>query len=68
MTATVTAAEGSKNFDARQGEAVREPLIIIKNGRSPTVLMAYEDLFECLGGVARGPCRADRSFGAAKCR
>jgi len=43
MTATVTAAEVSKNFGAYQDVAVREPVIITKNGRPRTVLMAYED-------------------------
>jgi prevent-host-death family protein len=43
MTATVTAAEVSKNFCAWQDAAVREPVIITKNGRPRTVLMAYED-------------------------
>jgi prevent-host-death family protein len=43
MTATATAAEVSKNFGAYQDAAVREPVIITKNGRPRTVLMAYED-------------------------
>lgn len=43
MTSTVTAAEISKNFGAYQDAAVREPVIITKNGRPRTVLMAYED-------------------------
>jgi len=43
MTSTVTAAEVSKNFGAYQDAAVREPVIITKNGRPRTVLMAYED-------------------------
>ena len=43
MTATVTAADVSKNFGAYQDAAVREPVIITKNGRPRTVLMAYED-------------------------
>jgi prevent-host-death family protein len=43
VTATVTAAEVSKNFGAYQDAAVREPVIITKNGRPRTVLMAYED-------------------------
>ena len=43
MPATVTAAEVSKNFGAYQDAAVREPVIITKNGRPRTVLMAYED-------------------------
>lgn len=43
MTSTVAAAEVSKNFGAYQDAAVREPVIITKNGRPRTVLMAYED-------------------------
>ena len=43
MSSTVTAAEISKNFGAYQDAAVREPVIITKNGRPRTVLMAYED-------------------------
>ena len=43
MPATVTAADVSKNFGAYQDAAVREPVIITKNGRPRTVLMAYED-------------------------
>jgi len=43
MTAIVTAAQVSKNFGAYQDAAVREPVIITKNGRPRTVLMAYED-------------------------
>ena len=43
MSSTATAAEVSKNFGAYQDAAVREPVIITKNGRPRTVLMAYED-------------------------
>ena len=43
MSSTVTAAEVSKNFGAYQDAAVREPVIITKNGRPRTVLMAYEE-------------------------
>ena len=43
MTSIVTAAAVSKNFGAYQDVAVREPVIITKNGRPRTVLMAYED-------------------------
>ena len=43
MTATVTAAQVSKNFGAYQDAAVREPVVITKNGRPRTVLIAYED-------------------------
>jgi prevent-host-death family protein len=40
---TVTAAELSKNFGAYQDAALREPVIITKNGRPRTVLIGYED-------------------------
>ena len=43
MTSIVTAAAVSKNFGAYQDAAVREPVIITKNGRPRTVLIAYED-------------------------
>jgi prevent-host-death family protein len=43
MTSTVTAAAISKNFGAYQDAAVRDPVIITKNGRPRTVLIAYED-------------------------
>lgn len=43
MTSTVTAAAISKNFGAYQDAAVRDPVIITKNGRPRTVLLAYED-------------------------
>lgn len=43
MTSTVTAATVSKSFGTYQDAAVREPVIITKNGRPRTVLMAYED-------------------------
>src|SRR4051812_23278719 len=43
VSSTVTAAEISKNFGAYQDAAVRAPVIITKNGRPRTVLMAYED-------------------------
>ena len=43
MSSTVTAAQVSKNFGAYQDAAVREPVIITKNGRPRTVLLAYED-------------------------
>ena len=48
MPATVTAAEVSKNFGAYQDAAVRDPVIITKNGRPRTVLMAYEDYVRLL--------------------
>jgi prevent-host-death family protein len=43
MASTVPAAAISKNFGAYQDDALREPVIITKNGRPRTVLMAYED-------------------------
>lgn len=43
MPAIVTSADVSKNFGAYQDAAVRDPVIITKNGRPRTVLMAYED-------------------------
>jgi len=43
MTTTVTAAAVSKNFGAYQDAAVRGPVIITRNGRPRTVLLAYED-------------------------
>jgi prevent-host-death family protein len=43
MTSTVTAAAVSKNFGAYQDAAVRDPVIITKNGRPRTVLIACED-------------------------
>jgi prevent-host-death family protein len=43
MTSTVTAAAVSKSFGAYQDAAVRAPVIITKNGRPRTVLLAYED-------------------------
>jgi len=43
MTSTVTAAAVSKNLGAYQDAAARDPVIITKNGRPKTVLIAYED-------------------------
>ena len=43
MTNSVTAAAVSKSFGAYQDAAVRAPVIITKNGRPRTVLLAYED-------------------------
>ncbi|ACP22463.1 conserved hypothetical protein (plasmid) [Sinorhizobium fredii NGR234] len=43
MALTVTAAVTSKGFGAYHDAAVREPVIITKNGRPRTVLIAYED-------------------------
>ncbi|MER9952595.1 type II toxin-antitoxin system Phd/YefM family antitoxin [Mesorhizobium sp. M0047] len=48
MTTTVTAAAVSKNFGAYQDAAVRDPVIITKNGRPRTVLLAYEDFVRLL--------------------
>jgi prevent-host-death family protein len=43
MASTVPAAAISKNFGAYQDNALREPVIITKNGRPRTLLLAYED-------------------------
>jgi prevent-host-death family protein len=43
MASTATAADVSKSFGVYQDAAVRAPVIITKNGRPRTVLMAYED-------------------------
>ena len=43
MTSTVSAAAVSKSFGTSQDAAVRAPVIITKNGRPRTVLIAYED-------------------------
>jgi prevent-host-death family protein len=43
MVSRVPAAAISKNFGAYQDTALREPVVITKNGRPRTVLMAYED-------------------------
>lgn len=43
MTVTATAVAVSKNLGAYQDTARREPVIITKNGRPHTVLLAYED-------------------------
>ncbi len=43
MTSIATAASVSKSFGTYQDAAVRAPVIITKNGRPRTVLLAYED-------------------------
>jgi prevent-host-death family protein len=43
MVSKVPAAAVSKNFGSYQDDALREPVIITRNGRPRTVLMAYED-------------------------
>jgi prevent-host-death family protein len=43
MVSKVPAAAISKNFGAYQDDALREPVIITRNGRPRTVLMAYDD-------------------------
>ena len=43
MVSKVAAAAISKNFGAYQDDALREPVIITRNGRPRTVLMAYDD-------------------------
>jgi len=41
MSSIVNAAQVLKNFGAYQDAAVREPVIITKNGQPRTVLLAY---------------------------
>jgi len=43
MVSKVPAAAISKNFGAYQDDALREPVIITRNGRPRTVLIAYDD-------------------------
>ena len=43
MSSTATAAQVSRNFGVWQDAAVRSPVIITKNGRPRTVLIAYDD-------------------------
>lgn len=43
MSSKVTAAAVSKNFDIYEDAAGREPVIITRDGRPKTVLIAYED-------------------------
>ncbi|RVG00659.1 type II toxin-antitoxin system Phd/YefM family antitoxin [Sinorhizobium meliloti] len=61
MTSTVTAAAVSKNFGAYQDAAVREPVIITKNGRPRTVLLAYEDYLRLSRRDRRVEATADLS-------
>ncbi|RVH28122.1 MULTISPECIES: type II toxin-antitoxin system Phd/YefM family antitoxin [Sinorhizobium] len=61
MTSTVTAAAVSKNFGAYQDAAVREPVIITKNGRPRTVLIAYEDYLRLARRDRRVEATADLS-------
>ncbi|WP_028054628.1 type II toxin-antitoxin system Phd/YefM family antitoxin [Sinorhizobium medicae] len=61
MTPTVTAAAVSKNFGAYQDAAVREPVIITKNGRPRTVLLAYEDYLRLSRRDRRVEATADLS-------
>ncbi|AWI62374.1 hypothetical protein AB395_00006751 (plasmid) [Sinorhizobium fredii CCBAU 45436] len=61
MTSTVTAAAVSKNFGAYQDAAVREPVIITKNGRPRTVLIAYEDYLRLSRRDRRVEATADLS-------
>ncbi|ASQ05993.1 type II toxin-antitoxin system prevent-host-death family antitoxin [Sinorhizobium meliloti] len=61
MTSTVTAAAVSKNFGAYQDAAVREPVIITKNGRPRTVLLAYEDYLRLARRDRRVEATADLS-------
>ncbi|MGN6451199.1 MAG: type II toxin-antitoxin system Phd/YefM family antitoxin [Brucella intermedia] len=53
MTSTVTAAAISRNFGAYQDAAVRDPVIITKNGRPRTVLLAYEDYLRLMRRARR---------------
>jgi prevent-host-death family protein len=46
LASTVTAAAVSKKFGAYQDAAVHGPVIITKNGRPRTVLIAYEDYLQ----------------------
>lgn len=57
MPATVTAAEVSENFGAYQDAALRDPVIITKNGQPRTVLIAYEDYVR----LARRDRRVERT-------
>lgn len=59
MTSIVTSAEVSKNFGAFQDAAVRAPVIITKNGRPRTVLMAYEDFMRLSKWDRRAELTAD---------
>uniref|UniRef100_UPI0003716C17 type II toxin-antitoxin system Phd/YefM family antitoxin n=1 Tax=Sinorhizobium medicae TaxID=110321 RepID=UPI0003716C17 len=61
MTSTVTAAAVSKNFGAYHDAAVREPVIITKNGRPRTVLLAYEDYLRLSRRDRRVEATADLS-------
>ncbi|WP_085044102.1 type II toxin-antitoxin system Phd/YefM family antitoxin [Ensifer aridi] len=63
MTSTVTAAAVSKNFGAYQDAAVREPVIITKNGRPRTVLLAYEDYLRLARRDRRVEATAELSDG-----
>ncbi len=62
MTSTVTAAAVSKNFGAYQDAAVREPVIITKNGRPRTVLIAYEDYLRLSRRDRRVEATAELSY------
>ncbi|MDX1195330.1 type II toxin-antitoxin system Phd/YefM family antitoxin [Sinorhizobium medicae] len=61
MTSTLTAAADSKNFGAYQDAAVREPVIITKNDRPRTVLLAYEDYLRLSRRDRRVEATADLS-------
>ena len=61
MPSTVTAAAVSKNFGAYQDAAVRDPVIITKNGRPRTVLLAYEDFLRLSRRDRRAELTADLS-------
>jgi prevent-host-death family protein len=61
MTSTATAAAVSKSFGTYQDAAVRAPLIITKNGRPRTVLLAYEDYMRLAKRDRRVQLTADLS-------
>ncbi|HQS49947.1 MAG TPA: type II toxin-antitoxin system Phd/YefM family antitoxin [Xanthobacteraceae bacterium] len=62
MASIVTAAEVSKNFGAYQDAAVREPVVITKNGRPRTVLLAYEDFVR----LSKRDRRVERTAGLSE--
>ncbi len=63
MASTVTTAAVSNNFEAYQDASVREPVIITKNGRPRTVLLAYEDYLRLSRRHRRVEMTADLSDG-----
>jgi prevent-host-death family protein len=61
MTSIATAASVSKSFGTYQDAAVRAPVIITKNGRPRTVLLAYEDYMRLARRDRRVELTADLS-------